>query len=252
MSLTLIQPDWPAPARVKAFVSQRQGGVSVAPYSSLNLATHVGDNPLHVQQNRALIAETLNFPSEPFWLNQVHGTRVVNADEADADDEDVPLVQADGSWSHTYNRVLAIMTADCVPILLTDRCGSFVMALHAGWHGLSEGIIHNAVKTAGLAPNRLLAWVGPAIGFAAYEVSNDVRDVFLMSRRADAIHFKPSDKEGHCFADLAGIALWQLEQMHVCWIGGGHWCTFDRPEQFFSYRRHGITGRMASFIWLEH
>jgi hypothetical protein len=247
MSLRFIQPDWPAPARVKAFVTQRQGGVSKAPYTGLNLAMHVGDMPELVLQNRQLISEALMFPSEPLWLNQTHSITVVDAGSLTAENS---LPDADGSWTHLHGKVLAVLTADCLSILLTDRSGSVVMALHAGWRGLAEGIIQHAIASANLLPERLMAWVGPGIGFAAFEVGSDVRDVFLMSNRADIAHFKAS-REGHWFADLAGIALWQLEQLNVCWLGGGHWCTFDKPEQFFSYRREGITGRMASFIWLE-
>lgn len=250
MSLSFIQPDWPAPARVKAFVTQRQGGVSCWPYEQLNLAMHVGDDANAVLQNRQRVTQQLNLPGEPFWLNQVHGIDVISADDACLEG-DAPVPTADGAWTHNHNRVLAILTADCLPILLTDRSGSFVMALHAGWRGLAEGIIQQAINEASLSPERLMAWVGPGIGFSAFEISSDVRDVFLMSKQADAYHFKPS-KAGHWLADLAGIALWQLEQMNVCWLGGGHWCTFDRREQFFSYRRDGVTGRMASFIWLEH
>ncbi len=249
MGLSFIQPDWPAPARVKAYVTQRAGGVSPEPYHALNLAIHVDDALECVLQNRTLLASQLALPSQPFWLNQVHGVEVMNADVISAVEQDAPPPDADGAWTHQHNRVLAILTADCLPILLTDRSGSFVMALHAGWRGLAEGIIQQSVRSANMAPDRLMAWVGPGIGFAAYEVSSDVRDVFLMSGQADHYHFKPS-KGGHWLADLAGIALWQLEQLNVCWLGGGHWCTFNRPEQFFSYRRDGVTGRMATLIWL--
>ncbi len=249
MSLTFIQPDWPAPARVKAYVTQRQGGVSLAPYDALNCAMHVGDDPAAVSHNRQLISQQLLLPSAPFWLNQVHGTEVVNADDAVWAAVDAPLPDADGAWTYEHGRVLAIMTADCLPILLTDRSGSFVMALHAGWRGLADGVIQQAVRRANLAPERVMAWVGPGIGFSAFEISADVRDHFLSAGQAEKYHFKPS-RAGHWLADLAGIALWQLDQLSVCWLGGGHWCTFNRPEQFFSYRRDGVTGRMATLIWL--
>jgi hypothetical protein len=247
VSLSFIQPDWPAPARVKAYVSQRQGGVSLAPYDSLNMATHVGDDLSTVLANRKRVAEHLSLPSEPFWLNQVHGVHVVSADESCADD--VELIEADGAWTYHHNRVLAIMTADCLPILLTDLSGSFVMALHAGWRGLADGVIQQAVRRANLAPEQVMAWVGPGIGFSAFEISADVRERFLSLGQAEKYHFKPS-RAGHWLADLAGIALWQLDQLSVCWLGGGHWCTFSRPEAFFSYRRDGVTGRMATLIWL--
>jgi hypothetical protein len=223
--------------------------VSQAPYQSLNLATHVGDAAEDVARNRQLLVQKLSLSNEPVWLNQVHGTDVI---DADCLSEDVALPDADGSWTHSHNRVLAIMTADCLPILLTDRSGSFVMALHAGWRGLVDGIIQHAIQTAHLSPERLLVWVGPGIGFAAFEVGAEVREVFLMAGRAQSHHFKPSQRAGHWLADLAGIALWQFEQLKVCWLGGGHWCTFERSEQFFSYRRDGVTGRMASLIWLDH
>jgi len=249
MSLGVIQPDWPAPAQVKAYVTQRQGGVSLAPYDTFNLATHVGDDLAAVLHNRQVLAQQLAMPSEPFWLNQVHGIDVINADDAIWHGADAPLPNADGAWTYDSNRVLAIMTADCLPILLTDRSGSFVMALHAGWRGLADGIIQQALRQANSAPERVMAWVGPGIGFSAFEIGADVRDRFLLAGQAEKYHFKPS-KTGHWLADLAGIALWQLEQQGVCWLGGGHWCTFNRPEQFFSYRRDGTTGRMATVIWL--
>lgn len=248
MTLSFIQPDWPAPASVKAFVTQRQGGQSLAPYTSLNMATHVGDDLSTVLANRQRVSAQLALPSEPFWLNQVHGVHVISADENRA--EEAALPEADGAWTHSHGCVLAIMTADCLPILLTDRSGSFVMALHVGWRGLVDGIIQNAFDASGLSSERLMAWVGPGIGFSAFEVNGDIRDAFLMSGQADKYHFRPS-KAGHWLADLAGIALWQLEQMNVCWLGGGHWCTFERSEQFFSYRRDGVTGRMATLVWLE-
>ena len=248
MTLNFIQPDWPAPVGVKAYVTQRQGGVSLAPYASLNLATYVGDDLDAVVHNRQLLAQSLGLPSEPFWMSQVHGIEVINADDPVCVEAD-GLTVADGAWTHDHHRVLAIMTADCLPILLTDQQSSFVMALHAGWRGLADGIIQNAIRRASLPADRIMAWVGPGIGFSAFEIGSEVRNAFLMSGRAEKYHFKPS-RAGHWLADLAGIALWQLEQLGVCWLGGGHWCTFNRPEQFFSYRRDGVTGRMASLIWL--
>jgi hypothetical protein len=246
MTLALIQPDWPAPAQVKAFMTQRGGGVSVEPYLSLNMATHVGDERSAVLANRKRVAERLALPSQPVWLNQVHGVQVVHADDCVLSD---PLPEADGAWTRDQHRVLAIMTADCLPILLTDQQGSFVMALHAGWRGLADGIIQQAVGDAHLVPERVMAWVGPGIGFSAFEVGHEVRECFLTQGRAQCHHFKPSPS-GLWLANLAGIALWQLEQLNVGWFGGGHWCTFEQRERFFSYRREGVTGRMATLIWL--
>lgn len=250
MSLGFIEPDWPASTRVKAYVTQRTGGVSRGGYESLNLAMHVEDTLADVIENRARLSQALSLPAEPLWLNQVHGVNVLDAAEILSHEG---LCDADASMTYQTNHVLAILTADCLPIFLTDRSGSFVSAIHAGWRGLVDGIIPEAVRASSVPAEKVLAWVGPGIGPNHYEVSSEVRDVFLMSGRADYFHFRPSQKTGHWMADLAGIALWQLDQLNVCWIGGGHWCTYQRQDQFFSYRRDGAqTGRMASLIWLAN
>ena len=242
-----MQPNWPVDGSVQAWVTTRDGGVSLPPYDQLNLATHVGDVPEAVLQNRAILRSALSLPSEPVWLKQVHGTTVIAVDELTVDSS----VEADGSYTEQSGRVLAILTADCLPILLAKSDGSGVMALHAGWRGLADGIIAQGLHTAGWSPVAVCAWVGPGIGQMAFEVGGEVRDVFLQQQRALPTHFSASTRTSHWYADLAGIALWQLQQLGVAWLGGGHWCTARDQTRFYSYRRQGVTGRMASLIWIN-
>ena len=199
-----IIPDWPAPARVKALQTTRQGGVSLAPYDSLNLGSHVGDNPLAVARNRVLLNTLL--PSEPVWLEQVHGTRVVNADQADC------LPKADACIARQRGAVCVVMTADCLPVLLCDAQGSVVGAAHAGWRGLGAGVIEATVQAMGVAPQSLMAWLGPAIGQEAFEVGDEVRAAFIAVQPQAAAAFIPGQsgkwlaKTRRCGASGAGMA----------------------------------------------
>ncbi|MDD5384941.1 MAG: peptidoglycan editing factor PgeF [Gallionella sp.] len=237
-----IIPGWPAPARVKAIQTTRQGGVSAAPYDSLNLGNHVGDNPLAVERNRILLNKLL--PSEPVWLEQIHGTLVANADRASCQP------QADACIARHRESVCAVMTADCLPVLLCDAQGSVVGAAHAGWRGLCDGVIEATVLTMSVAPQSLMAWLGPAISQEAFEVGEEVRAAFVAIQPQAALAFTPG-QSGKWFADIYALARLRLNALGVTQIYGGGHCTYREREQFFSYRRDGVTGRMGTFIWLE-
>jgi hypothetical protein len=239
-----IIPDWPAPARVKALQTTRQGGVSLAPYDSLNLGNHVGDNPLAVARNRMSLNALL--PSEPVWLEQVHGTAVADADAAGC------RVQADACIARQRGSVCVVMTADCLPVLLCDAQGTVVCAVHAGWKGLAAGVIEAAARAMGVAPHSLMAWLGPAIGQQAFEVGDEVRAAFVAAQPQAASAFTPSPLvgEGEWLADIYALARLRLDALGVAQIYGGGHCTYREREKFYSYRRDGATGRMGAFIWL--
>lgn len=237
-----LSADWPAPPQVRTLVTTRRGGVSEAPYASLNLGTHVGDDPARVADNRALLRELL--PAEPAWLNQVHGTRVVDAATAD----DTP--DADASVARAPGAVCVVMTADCLPVLLCDRAGSTVAAVHAGWRGLCDGVLEAAVAAMAVAPGELLAWMGPAIGPDAFEVGAEVRAAFVARDPAADAAFAPID-DGKYLADLYALGRQRLAAAGVGAVTGGDHCTVIERDLFFSYRRDRQTGRMASLIWLE-
>lgn len=237
-----LQPDWPAPECVGALSTTRSGGVSLAPYRSLNLGTHVGDHPDAVAENRARLRAHL--PAEPCWLEQVHGVEVVDAARV----EGVP--RADAAISRQPGVVCAVMTADCLPVLLCDQSGSVVGAAHAGWRGLHAGVIEATVRAMGVAPSGLMAWLGPAIGPRAFEVGDEVRSAFVQEDAQAARAFAPAGEPGKWLADLYALARLRLMRLGVEQISGGEACTYSESERFFSYRRDGVTGRMASLIWL--
>ncbi len=240
---TFIYPDWPAPANVKALQTTRLGGISAAPYDTLNLGQHVGDDPVRVNRNRQLLAPFM--PSEPVWLEQTHGTVVANADAAAC------LVQADACIARQRGSVCVVMTADCLPVLLCDEDGTVVGAVHAGWKGLAAGVIEATVKEMGVAPHKLLAWLGPAIGPEAFEVGEDVRAAFMAHDAKAAEAFKTHGMRGKYHADIVRLARQRLDVLGVMHISGGNYCTFHQKDKFFSYRRDGVTGRMGTFIWLK-
>ncbi len=241
-NIDLIIPDWPAPANVRAVVTTRPGGVSLAPYDSFNLALHVGDDPAAVVENRARLRDRLQQP-EPLWLRQVHGIRVVAADQASAEPE------ADGSFSARAGAVCAVLTADCLPVLLCDRQGSRVAALHAGWRGLANGIIEAGVSALQARPSDLLAWLGPAIGPEQFEVGAEVRAAFMAVDPGAEAAFRPHIS-GKFLADIYRLARLRLTALGVTAIHGGDFCTVSDARRFYSYRRDGVTGRMASLIWM--
>lgn len=246
MSPDWIEPDWPAPVRVRALVTTRHGGVSAAPYASMNLGAHVGDSPQAVAHNRAVLRACL--PAEPLWLDQVHGVEVV---EASAAIEGRGVIRADASVATRPGTICAVMTADCLPVLFCDDAGTVVAAAHAGWRGLAAGVLDATVARMGVAPARIIAWLGPAIGPQAFEVGDEVRQVFVAADSAAARAFMPGGNPGKWFADLFLLARLRLAAAGVGQVFGGNVCTYADPLRYFSYRRDGVTGRLASLVWLS-
>lgn len=240
MQPEFLIPDWPAPPHVKAVQTTRRGGCSEGPYASLNLGDHVGDIPAAVAANRAVMSALL--PSEPYWLEQVHG---IEALRLPSGGERV----ADAAWTSEPGQICTVMTADCLPLLLCDRSGQRVAAIHAGWRGLCHGVIESTVAAMACPPDALLAWLGPAIGPEAFEVGPEVREAFLeRAPRAGAAFV--SGSADRWLADIYQLARQRLNQLGVQAIYGGGQCTYRDAEQFFSYRRDGQTGRMATCIWI--
>ena len=234
-------PDWPAPSRVRAWVTER--GAGSGRYHALNLATHVGDDVAAVAANRARLRATLALPSEPAWLDQVHGTRVLDLDTE-------AIAAADGAVTARAGVVCAVLTADCLPVLLCDVGGRRVGVAHAGWRGLLGGVLPAAVRALRVPPDQVLAWLGPAIGRAAYEVGADVRDAFLAVQPSAAAHFTENSR-GRWQADLDGLARDSLGAAGVTAVFGGGVCTFRESGRFLSHRREAPCGRMATLIWRE-
>ena len=237
----LIIPDWPAPAGVAALSTTRAGGVSGGAYASLNLGDHVGDDPAAVAENRRRVASRL--PGEAVWLEQVHGCEVVGLDRA------ARIPPADGAISRSPVKACVIMTADCLPVLFCDRAGTVVGAAHAGWRGLLGGVLENTVAAMGVSPAEVLAWLGPAIGPSAFEVGDEVRAAFV-ARDAKAQSAFVANEGGRWLADLYALARQRLAASGVVDVSGGDRCTFTEQDRFFSYRRDGKTGRMATMAWL--
>ena len=240
--MTWIVPEWPAPPGVGALSTTREGGVSGGCWRSLNLGDHVGDDPASVAANRARLRAEL--PAEPVWLRQVHGTRCVVADEVAAGTE------ADAAITRRRGVVCAVLTADCLPVLLCDDAGSVVGVAHAGWRGLAAGVIESTVGAMQVPGERLMAWLGPAIGPRAFEVGDEVRAAFVAIDGAASEAFVPS-AEGKWRCDIYRLARQRLARLGIRRIAGADFCTVSEPQRFFSYRREGVTGRMASLIWLE-
>jgi YfiH family protein len=238
----MILPDWPAPARVKSLMTTRAGGVSQAPWGSLNLGDHVGDDPAHVAANRARLRRQL--PAEPGWLRQVHSARVVELGRK-------PNREADAALTRQPAQVCAVLTADCLPVLLCDRAGSVVAAAHAGWRGLADGVLEATVAAMQLPPGEILAWMGAAIGPQAFEVGDEVRQAFVAQHAEASMAFVPQSMPGKWLADIYQLARIRLNHAGVQAIYGGGRCTFNEADSFYSYRRDGVTGRMAALIWLE-
>jgi YfiH family protein len=239
-----LVPNWPAPARVLASTTLRFGGYSRTPYQSFNLALGVGDERTVVGRNRALLRRRLALAREPLWLRQEHGAAVIDAGCAPLE----PI--ADGSWTTTAELPCAVLTADCLPLLLCDRAGARVAAVHAGWRGLAAGVIEAAVARFDWPAEDLLAWLGPAIGPEAYEVGDEVRSACLATDAGSAVAFRPSPA-GRWLADLYTLARRRLNRLGITTICGGEHCTYSDPTRFYSYRRDRTTGRMATLIWLR-
>jgi YfiH family protein len=239
-----LVPDWPAPGNVQACITTRQGGLSRGGYASLNLAGHVGDDPQAVTGNREILGKALGLPAQPLWLTQVHGCEVAQSESAP------PGCEADAVCARTTGQVCAVLTADCLPLLICDRQGERVCAVHAGWRGLAGGVIEAAVERMERPGEDILVWLGPAIGPDAFEVGGEVRQAFL-SQDAQAANAFRAGRAGHWMADIYALARLRLAALGVGFVGGGNYCTVTDRERFFSYRRDGVCGRMASLIWLE-
>lgn len=239
----LLVPDWPFPNNLHACSSTRIGGVSEGPWQLLNLGAHCGDNQEHVMENRRRCYRAANFPAEPVWLEQVHGCEVLTLTSAPPRSR-----RADAAYTRQVNTVCAVMTADCLPVLFCNKSGTEVAAAHAGWRGLCEGVLEATVACFEERPGNIQAWLGPAIGPRAFEVGPEVRNAFIANDRdADKAFVASGDK---FFADLYLLARLRLNKVGITHIYGGEHCTHSEPKQFFSFRRDGTTGRMASFIWL--
>ena len=235
-----IVPDWPAPANVKALITTRAGGVSRGPYASMNLGQSTADDPQAVAANRQRLRACL--PEEPKWLRQVHASAVADADALTSAPE------ADASVARRPHTVCAVLIADCIPVLLTDRAGSIVAIAHAGWRGLARGVIANAVERMALPPEGLIAYLGPGIGPRAFEVGADVRSAFLTGDAQAEAAFAPH-APGKWLADLFLLARQALRRAGVTHVHGGMLCTHSDAQRFYSHRRDRVTGRMAAVIW---
>lgn len=242
-----IRPDWPAPPNVGAFSSFRYPGHSLPPYDSFNLGDHVGDDVQAVANNRLQLINALELPGAPAWLKQVHGKRVVEASEVTSGTE------GDASYTSRIGVTCVVLTADCLPVLICDRHGTQVAAVHAGWRGLAGGVIEATVKVMQTQVKDLMVWLGPAIGPASFEVGDEVRQTFVDHSDQAATAFRPAQQSGsgqHWYADIYLLARQRLNDLGVTEIYGGQWCTYRDDKHFFSYRRDGVTGRMATLIRL--
>lgn len=240
-----IWANWPV-NNIKAFTTTRKGGVSKFPFASFNLAQHVGDNIFHVEKNRQLLIEYFNLPSAPLYLNQIHSTSVISLPYTKKN------IDADAVYTNQPNQVCAVMTADCLPLLVTNKEGNEVAAIHAGWRGLCNGIIENTINMFDSARNEIYVWLGPAISQKAFQVGEEVREQFV-SYNQDAISAFKKDElhNGKYFADLFKLAEQRLHALGITNIFGGDHCTFTENENFFSYRKEKNTGRMLSLIWIS-
>jgi YfiH family protein len=239
-----LLPAWPAPPAVRALSTMRCGGASEVPYASLNLGEHVGDAPAAVAANRRTLRSAAGLPAEPAWLQQVHGTYVRDLDSTG------PSEPADAAITRRTGRVCAILTADCLPVLLAADAGDRVGAAHAGWRGLAAGVIEATVTALGGPPGQLLAWLGPAIGPSYFEIGADVRDLLLQQDPGAEAAFELNVR-GRFFADLPALARRRLARAGIERVYGGGECTYAEADKYFSHRRDGRTGRQTSLIWLE-
>ncbi len=241
-TLEFIRPDWQAPESINALCTTRLGGISKGGYASLNLATHVADDPEHIVTNRLRLAETLQLPAEPQWLDQTHSINVVNLDGTDNRQADAAITRKPGC-------IAVVLTADCLPILFCNRQGTEVAATHAGWRGLLNGVLEQTVLKMQSDAADILAWMGPAIGPLKFEVGEEVRQAFILQNKQNDAFFYQNRPE-HYLADLYSIARLRLKNISLVHISGGEFCTY-RDDRFFSYRKEKMTGRQASLIYIK-
>lgn len=235
---------WPAPAHIHAGTTSRTGGISPAPYDSFNLADHVGDNPAYVEHNRTLLCQSLGLTTAPRWLQQQHGNRIIDITESSN------IHQGDGAYTTYKHRICAVLTADCLPLLLCDAQGTQIAAIHVGWRGYSKNIIPNAISRFSAPARDLLAWIGPCISAEHYKIGPEVHAACVQVTGDPDIGFTAT-RNHHWHANLVTLARFQLQACGVRDIHGGDHCTYAEAERFYSYRRDGVTGRMASLIWME-
>jgi YfiH family protein len=240
--LELIIPDWPAPQNIVAYTTTRVGGVSQAPYDTFNLGRSAGDTSEAVAHNREHLRQHLKLPNEPAWLEQTHTTKAILIDA------DYQCTNADASFTTEADQVCVVLTADCLPLLICDQAGTTVAAIHAGWRGLANGVIENTLTQLGIDGAELLAWLGPGIGSTVYEVGDDVRDTFLAHDSAAEQAFMRNDNQ-RWLADIYLLARQRLNKLSVSQIYGGDYCTYSQRDKFYSFRRDGMTGRMATLIY---
>jgi len=241
-----IKPDWPASKKISAFTTLRTNGVSTGGYSSWNLANHVDDDKSSVYKNRELLQDRLALPNSPIWLQQVHGVKIFQPGSNESD----VIPEADGSYTDLVDQVCCVLTADCLPVLITNKRGTEVAAVHAGWRGLAEGVVEAALDKFQSKRDDCLVWLGPAIGPDVFEVGEEVMDAFCKHDPQAAKAFKLSESNT-LLADIYQLARQRLQLAGVSAVFGGGFCTFTEEDKFFSYRRNAITGRMASLIWIH-
>ncbi len=238
-----ITPNWNAPKQIKALASTRIGGFSPAPYQGLNLGMHVGDDPKFVQRNRDLLQQQAEMPSAPVWLNQTHSTVVAEINQPTKE-----VLDADGVITSTSNVVCSAMTADCLPVLITNTQGTQVAAVHAGWRGLAGGIVENALEK---FSDDVMLWLGPTIGPQAFEVGEDVLQAFLDYDAKAGEAFVAGEQKGKWWANMTMLTRLRMEKLGIEQVFDSGLCTYQDPQHFYSYRRDGVTGRQATFIWIE-
>ena len=249
-SITSIVPDWAVSSRVTVLSTTRLGGVSQAPFDSLNLGLHVNDNPEHVRQNRARLIDSFALPESPRWLNQTHSSDVIKLDSEQ--DSTTNAHSADGVWTTSIDTVAAVLTADCLPVVLSDIDGTQIAVVHAGWRGLAGGILQNALSTFAQDMD-VHAWLGPAIGPSAFEVGEDVLNSFIERDAKLESEFVKTDKDGKYLADLYGLARAELNSERSVTVTGGDYCTYSQANWFHSHRRDGVkSGRMATVAWISN
>jgi len=244
-SLDWIQPNWPAPKNVASISTTRHGGISKGIYSNFNLGAHVDDDELCVKRNRQILREQLGIKHEPNWIDQQHGTNIVQLTTSNN-----ATYQADATYTTEQDKVCVALTADCLPVLFSDQEGSCVAVAHAGWRGLLKGVLESTLSALPAPNNQILCWLGPAIGPKKFEVGEDLKDLFVSKDQIHGVAFKPSST-GKCLADIYQLAKNILINCGVENIYGGGCCTYSETDRFYSYRRDGNTGRMATMIWIK-
>jgi YfiH family protein len=246
--MKVLKPDWPAPTWIQAFTTSREQGASSPPFGRANVAQHVGDNINTVRLNRMVLQQQFNIPSTLVWLDQTHSNIVIELKNKNTPEN----IEADGAWTQDIGQACVVMTADCLPLLLTDSRGTVVAAVHCGWRGIARGIIEKSLLQLRLNTNNdLIAWMGPAIGAKAYEVGAEVYRIFVDENYTYHQAFLPIFGTDKYLLDIYQLARLKLGQSGVKAIYGGDYCTVMNNDKFYSFRKEGNTGRMATVIWIN-